>query len=117
MLLKLAVGEQIYAVEVPDSLIAEAEDIFKKIDADMDRGWQMSRTWADNPDTLQRCQILADKALTALHKQNRQMVQISAAYILSRLPGVTRVDIATDGDMTQTHFEMSEHRDQTRRGP
>lgn len=110
MLLKLAVGEQTYAVEVPDSLIIEAEDIFKKIDADMDCGWQMSRTWVDKPNTIQRCQILADKALTALHKENRAMVQISAAYILSRLPGVNRIDIAIDGDMTQTHFETDEHR-------
>lgn len=106
MLLQLAVGEQTYAVDIPDSLVTEAEDFFKKVDADMDRGWQMSRTWVDNPDTLQRCQILADKALTALHKRNQQMVKLCAAYILSHLPGVTRVDISIDGDMTETRFEM-----------
>ena len=108
MILKLVVGEQTYAVDVTDTRLVEAEDFFQKIDRDMDRGWQMSRQWVDHPDTVQRCQILADKALTALHKRNRQMVELAAAYILKRLPGVTCADIATDGDMTQTRFEVGD---------
>ena len=39
------------------------------MDQDMDAGWQMSRDWVDNPSREQRCQIVADKLLTALGKR------------------------------------------------
>ena len=106
MTMEFVIGEQRYKVEIPEILLTEAEDFFNKIDQDMDRGWQMSRQWVDNPNTIQRCQILADKIITALGKGNQQMVELSTAYILKRLPGVTYADIDIDGDINQTHFEI-----------
>ena len=106
--IKFIVGNQTYLVEIPESLIDEGDDFFAKINQDMDQGWQMSRTWVDRPDNLQRCQIVADKVLTALHKNNREMVQLSAAYILKYLPGVTHADIDIDGDITQTNFSVND---------
>lgn len=105
--LKITIGEQSYPIRVPINMLEEGESFFAKVDADMDRGWQMSREWVENPNTLQRCQILADRLLTALQMQNHQMVGLAAAYILNRLPGVNHVDLDTTGDITQTQFELS----------
>ncbi|MCB1757920.1 MAG: hypothetical protein KDJ38_20545, partial [Gammaproteobacteria bacterium] len=73
---------------------------------DMQRGWQMSRTWVESPDTSQRCQIVADKLLTAIENGNQAGIGMFSAYILSRLEGVTAVDIDTSGDMNETRFSF-----------
>lgn len=105
--LKVTIGEDSYPIKVPTDMLEEGESFFAKVDSDMDRGWQMSRLWVENPNTIQRCQILADRMLTALHARNQQMVGLSAAYILNRLPGVEHIDMDTTGDMTQTRFEVN----------
>ncbi len=105
MRLKVTAGDLTREMELPDELLTGAEDFFTRLDADMDRGWQMSRRWVDKPDTMQRCQILADRILTAWHNKNPQMAGLAAAYIVKRLPNVRHITIDVDGDMTQTRFE------------
>ncbi len=104
MILKVIINEQTYPIEVPREMLEEAEGIFRKMDADMDRGWQMSRQWVQAPDPMQRCQIAADRLLTAIENENRNLCTMMAAYILKRMPGVDAVDIDTSGDMTQTQI-------------
>jgi len=106
MILKIIVNDQTYPVKLPDSLLTEAEDFFDKLDRDMDRGWQMSRDWVDNPDQLQRCQIIGDKMLTAMHNDNKQMLLLLSAYILARMPGVSAINIDTNGEMLETELLM-----------
>lgn len=107
MILKVIIDEKTIPIEVPDYMLAEAEDFFNKMDIDMDAGWQMSRTWVDSPDNVQRCQIAADKILTAVHSDNEKIATLMAAYILKKLPNISSVDIDTEGDMTQTAFSES----------
>ncbi len=107
MQLNVIVDEQTYPVTVSEEILSEAEDFFRKMDADMDRGWQMSRKWVDQPTGAQRCQIAADKMLTAMENDNQKMAVLMAAYILSRMPGIEAVDIDTSGDMTSTELIMS----------
>jgi hypothetical protein len=104
MILNVVVEEQIYPVNVPDTLIGEAADFFDKMDADMDKGWQMSRDWVDNPNLEQRCQIVGDKMLTAMHNDNKKMMMLLSAYILARAPGVTGIRIDTNGEMLETEL-------------
>jgi len=104
MILNAYIDEQKIPVEVPDDLPEQAEDFFAKMDADMDRGWQMSRTWVDDLSPEMRCQVAADRILTALHQDNEKMLMLMAGYILSRLPGVTDVRIDTNGEMLETEF-------------
>lgn len=104
MILKVVVDEKTIPIEVPDYMLVEAEEFFNKMDNDMDAGWQMSREWVDNPDSVQRCQIAADKILTSLHSENEKIATLMAAYILKKLPNITSVDIDTEGDITQTSF-------------
>lgn len=104
MILNVVVEEQVYPVNVPDSLITEAAEFFDKMDADMDKGWQMSRDWVDNPNLEQRCQIVGDKMLTAMHNDNKKMMLLLSAYVLARAPGVTGIRIDSNGEMLETEL-------------
>jgi hypothetical protein len=104
MILNVTIDDQTIPIEVPESFIQEAEPFYQKMDADMARGWQMSRHWVEQPDLIQRCQIAADKVLGALHRENRDLLMLSAGYILSRLPEVKEVVLDTTGDITETEF-------------
>lgn len=106
MLLNVIINEETYPVTVPDDMLVDAEDVFQKMDADMDLGWQMSRKWVDHPNTLQRCQIAADRLLTAIENENQKLAALMAGYILKRMPGISAVDIDTSGDMTETEIIM-----------
>ena len=104
MRFKVIVGEQEYAIEVPEDLLREAAEVHSRLDRDMDRGWQMSREYVAHPDPLQRCQIVADKLLTSLFNGNEATAMLMAGYIASRMPGVTGVDIDDTGEMQNTEL-------------
>jgi hypothetical protein len=104
MILKVVIEEQVYPITVPDEIIMEGEEFFRKIDKDMDKGWQMSRDWVQEPDQLQRCQIVGDKMLTAMHNDNGKMMVLLSAYILARVPGVEGIRIDTNGEMLESEL-------------
>jgi hypothetical protein len=104
MRFKVVIGAQIYAVEVAENLLLEAEEIHAKLDRDMDRGWQMSREFVTAPDALQRCQIVADKLLTSIMQDNQATAMLMAAYIALRMPGAIGVDIDAGGEMQNTEL-------------
>ena len=43
MILKVSLADQLLELNVPDQLLAQAEDFFARMDADMDQGWQVNR--------------------------------------------------------------------------
>ena len=104
MKLNVIVDERVYSVDVPPPMLIEAEDFFRKLDDDMDHGWQMGPEFIENPDKQQRCQIAANKLLTSLSGANETMVLLMAGFILKRLPGVTGVRIDTGGEMLHTEI-------------
>jgi hypothetical protein len=108
MFLKAIIEDQELSLNVPDQILTEGEDFFAKLDADMDRGWQMSREWVPNPNQLERCQIVANKLLTALEKENERLGMLMAGYILSRMPGVASVELDTQGEIQNTQFHLGE---------
>ena len=101
MILKVFLEDQTYPVEIPDSIVAEAEDFFSYLDNDMNKGWQMSQTWVESPDQYQRCQIVADKLLTALNTDDQKTGVMLAAYILNRMPEITELHLSVTGDMSE----------------
>ena len=107
MILKVTIDEKTYPLELEADMIASGKDMFVKMDADMDQGWQMSRTWIETPNDAQRCQIVADKMLTAIQQEKTATVGLMAAYILNKMPGIQAVDIDTSGDMTLTELIMN----------
>lgn len=106
MVLNVVVGEQPVQIDVPEFLISDAIELFTKMDKDMDQGWQMSRVWFDKLSDTQRCQVAADKLLTALETENENMKLMMAGYILYKMPNVKNIYIDTEGDMTATELEI-----------
>ena len=106
MILNVIVDDQTYPLEVPEFILAEADELFNKMDADMSKGWQMSREWVENPTTKERCQIAADRLLTALENENQNLATMMAGYILKRMPGVNTIRIDVEGDITLTEIYM-----------
>ncbi len=105
MKLEVILGEQVIPVEVRDEVVQGAGDVFSQMDADMNQGIQAGRYWIDMPDTLQRCQYVANRLATALENEDPPMQQMMAGYILSRMPGVKRVAIDMQGEMQLTEFD------------
>ena len=93
-----------YTLDVPAGLAAEATEFFEKMDRDMNCGWQMSRWWVPDPDANQRCQIVADKLLTAMQANNEEFALLMCAYILRQKPGTRRIRINTDGEIQGNDF-------------
>lgn len=106
MVLNVVIGEQPIPINVPDSLISDASEMFNKMDADMDKGWQMSREWVENLTDVQRCQVVADRLLTAMENENENMKMMMAGYILHKMPDIRTIYIDTEGDMTETQLEL-----------
>jgi hypothetical protein len=104
MRFKVVIGEQVYAVEVPEELLREAAEFHARLDRDMNRGWQMSRQFVERPDPMQRCQIVADKLLTSIMQNNQATAMLMAGYIALRMPGAIGVDIDTAGEMQNTQL-------------
>lgn len=109
MRLNAIVEDQVHALDVPEALLREACAFFDQLDADMERGWQMSREWVDAPDRQQRCQIVADKLLTALETGNRRLGLLMAGYLLARLPNLVAVELDIQGEMQNHHFQLASH--------
>jgi hypothetical protein len=102
MQFRVVIGEQVYAIELPEELLRESAEFHDRLDRDMDRGWQMSREFVERPDRLQRCQIVADKLLTSVTQGNQATAMLMAAYIALRMPGAVGVDIDDAGEMQNT---------------
>ena len=107
MILKVVIENKTYPVKVPEQIIAEAGDFFDKLDSDMDKGWQMSRDWVDLPNQEQRCQIVGDKMLTAMHNDNQHLLVLLSAYVLARVPTASELRIDTNGEMLETELILS----------
>ncbi len=106
MILNIYIDNSAHQIDVPPEILEDAKDFYAKMDRDMDRGWTMSRHYVEQPDTIQRCQIAADKILGAIHTDNRKMALLMAGYILSRLPRVQGVQIDTKGEIFNTTLLM-----------
>lgn len=104
MRFKVIVGEQEYALDLPEELLEEAAEAHARLDRDMDRGWQMSREYVARPDRMQRCQIVADRLLTGIMHGNEATALLMAGYIVLRMRGATGVNIDASGEMQNTHL-------------
>ena len=107
MILKVTIDEKTFPLELDEDMISSAYEVFTKMDADMDQGWQMSRTWVEAPNDMQRCQIVADKMLTAIQQEKTATVGLMAAYIMNKIPSIHALDIDTSGDMNLTELIMT----------
>jgi hypothetical protein len=104
MKVNVEIDDKSYELNVPEALMLEASDFFEKMDNDMNCGWQMSRWWVPDPDITQRCQIVADKLLTAMQQDNEEFAMLMAAYILRNKPGTRRIRLNIEGEIQGNEF-------------
>lgn len=104
MILTAYINDIAYELDVPQDMLDEGESFFSKLDADMEKGWQMSREYVDSPTRVERCKIVADRILDAMSEGNITLALLCGAYLLDRMPGVGAVHIDTTGDMHETSF-------------
>ena len=105
MTLTVIIDDRAISINIPEEYLTDGKSFFAKMDKDMDQGWQMNREWIDNPTTLNRCQIAADKLVDAMHSENESLLYLMSAYIVSKIPTVKSVKINTEGDMLETEIE------------
>ena len=108
MKLNIIIDGRANAFEVPDAMLVEAQDFFDTMNADMDKGWQMSRDWVDDPTPAQRCQIAGDRILTTIESGNEKLLMLIVAYILKTMPGIKGINIDITGDMNETDLIMEQ---------
>lgn len=108
MILNAIIDDQVYTLNVPEEFMEQAGDFFDRMDEDMDSGVQMSREWVGKPTLNQRCQIAANKLLTAIENENESLGRMMAGYILKRMPNIDSVQIDTTGDMNATIIKLKQ---------
>ena len=102
--LNVILGENEYPLKIKEKIVTEAQSFFTQMDSDMDRGWQMSKSWVENPSQFQRCQIAADRLFTSIHLNKKETAIMMAAYIINQMPEVKVIDIDISGNMEETSF-------------
>ena len=104
MILTINIDDKAQQIEVSEELLKEGEDFFQKMDADMDKGWQMGHVWIEKPSMLQRCQIAADKMMSAIHNENERLFMLMGAYILKNKPKTEEIHLDSTGDIQTIDF-------------
>ena len=102
--LNVILGENEYPLKIKEKIVTEDQSFFTQMDSDMDKGWQMSKSWVENPSQFQRCQIAADRLFTSIHLNKKETAIMMAAYIINQMPEVKVIDIDISGNMEETSF-------------
>jgi hypothetical protein len=102
--LNVILGENEYPLKVKKKIISDAQSFFNQMDSDMDKGWQMSKSWVENPSQFQKCQIAADRLFTSIHLNKKETAIMMAAYIINQMPDIKVIDIDISGNMEETSF-------------
>lgn len=102
--LNVILGENEYPLKIKEKIVTEAQSFFNQMDSDMDKGWQMSKSWVENPSQFQRCQIAADRLFTSIHLNKKETAIMMAAYIVNQMPEVKVIDIDISGNIEETSF-------------
>ena len=105
MQLNLIIDDWSMNLEIPDEYPEKMKDSFDKMDQDMDKGKRLGQQWIKKLDQKQRCQLAADKLLSALESNNEMMALMMGGYILTRMPEVKQVVIDNNGEPQETLFK------------
>ena len=102
----ITIDDESYTLEVKDELMQELKSVHDEMDAEYDRGLQLGRYWIEAPNLEQRCQFTANKVVSAIHQENIRNFYIMASYILSKFPGLKRVTVSSDFEISDIDIEL-----------
>lgn len=83
--------ELVYEHDKTTSLSDAQLGFLDKMDSDMARGLKVAGELVSNPDTRQRASFVALNLIKALVQQDPAKIQVSCAYLCSRLPELSAV--------------------------
>ena len=104
MQLNLIIDDWSMNLEITDEYLQAMGDSFDKMDRDMNQGRRLGQRFIKEPNQTQRCQIAADKLLSALETNNEALALLMGGYIVSRMDGVKQVIIDNNGEPQETRF-------------
>lgn len=113
MKLEVIIEGKRYYLNIPQDMIEEGSSFFDKMDADMDKGWQIGREFVEKPNQVDRCRIVADRILTAMENEDKTMALLMSAYVVTRMPEVSALDIDTSGEMATEIITQQDAQPQT----
>lgn len=99
MKLHINIDQEGFELDVPEQLLVEAQAIFADMDKEFDRGVQMGRYWMENPDTFQRCQVVANKLVDAFCREDKRSFYLMSAYVLHKMPNAREVVVNTGNEI------------------
>ncbi len=104
MLLNLIIED--YSMDLPldDAELVSLSPLFVKMDLDMDKGVQFGANWIDKPTKEERCQVAAERLLSALHTHNENLAKMMGGYLVKRLTNLKSVHISSNGSPAETTF-------------
>jgi len=105
MQLNLIIDDWSMNLEITDEYLQTMQDSFDKLDRDMDQGRRLGQRFIKQPNPTQRCQIAADRLLSALESNNEGMALLMGGYIVSRMEGVKQLVIDNNGEPQETEFK------------
>ncbi len=102
----ITIDEESYTLEVKDELMQELKNVHADMDAEYDKGVQLGRYWIESPTLEQRCQLTANKVVSAIHQENIRLFYLNASYILSKFPELKRVTVSSDFEISDIDIEL-----------
>jgi len=102
----ITIDEESYTLEVNEGLMQELKSVHDEMDAEYDRGLQLGRYWIEAPNLEQRCQLTANKVVSAIHQENIRQFYTMASYILSKFPDLKRVTVSSDFEISDIDIEL-----------
>lgn len=106
MIFNMSIDQEAFSIDVPDELFTEVAPIIEDMDKEFDRGCQMGRFWVDQPTDEQRCQVSVNNLVNAMHSENKRMVYLLAAYILSKFPDLKGVVVNSDLEIQEIDIHV-----------
>jgi hypothetical protein len=74
-------------------------DYLDRTDSNMDAGIYLGEDFIEQPDTIQRAQMMAGHLVEALKQDNEQVIAMTTAYLATRLPDLKQVKITEQDDI------------------
>jgi hypothetical protein len=102
----ITIDEESYTLEVKEELMQELQGTHNEMDAEYDKGLQLGRYWVEAPTLEQRCQLTANKVVSAIHQENIRQFYVMASYILSKFPELKRVTVSSDFEISDIDIEV-----------
>ena len=102
----ITIDEESYTLEVKDELMLELKDAHQEMDAEYDKGLQLGRFWIESPTLEQRCQLTANKVVSAIHQENIRQFYLMASYILSKFPNLKQITVSSDFEISDIDIEV-----------